>query len=160
MDIFSHALWGSGLFGYRCRRYFWLALFFGAFPDLSSFGIFLILRLIDGTYVYGKPPLEIIPNWLFFNYNLTHSFVMAFSTIGLVALWKKEVAFAMLGWPFHICLDFPFHSAQYFPSTIFWPLSDFVVDGIPWKHPFVWYPNIAGVILLYLWRLKHALRSE
>jgi hypothetical protein len=153
MDIFSHALWGSGLFGFR--RYFWLALFFGAFPDLSSFGIFFILRLINGTYTYGKPPLSSIPNWLFFNYNVTHSFVIAFSTIGLVSLWKKEVAFAMLGWPFHICLDFPFHSASYFPSPLFWPISDFVVDGIPWKHRLIWYPNIAGVILLYLWRLKH-----
>ena len=32
MDTFSHALWGKGLFGYR--KYRFLAIFFGAFPDV------------------------------------------------------------------------------------------------------------------------------
>ncbi len=37
MDTLSHALWGRGLFGYRGMP--WLALFFGAMPDLASFGV-------------------------------------------------------------------------------------------------------------------------
>jgi len=62
------------------------------------------------------------------------------------------LAFAMLGWPFHILLDFPFHTRAYFPSKIFWPLSDFTVDGISWGQPKVWLPNLAGLILLYVYR--------
>ena len=36
MDTFSHALWGRGLFGFRGHP--WLALMWGAMPDLVSFG--------------------------------------------------------------------------------------------------------------------------
>jgi hypothetical protein len=60
----------------------------------------------------------------------------------------------MLGWPFHICLDFPFHTAQYFPTQLFWPISDFVIDGIAWNTPWVWFPNVAGILVLYLWRWR------
>ncbi|HEC86013.1 MAG TPA: hypothetical protein ENI48_12345 [Thioploca sp.] len=150
MDIFSHTLWGGGLFGYR--GHFWLALLFGAFPDLSSLGVFVIVRLVEGTVVFGPPPLASIPDWVFFNYNATHSFLVAFVTIGMVALWNRTIAFAMLGWPLHICLDFPFHTAAYFPTQMFWPLSDFVIDGVAWSTRWVWFPNLAGLLVLFGWR--------
>ena len=137
MDTFSHAFWGRGLFGYRGHP--WLALFFGAAPDLFSFGILILMRLINFQ-------------WLFVNYDISHSFVSAFTAILIVSRFRKDFAFAMLGWPFHILLDFPFHTRAYFPSKIFWPLSDFTVDGISWGQPKVWLPNLAGLILLYVYR--------
>jgi|TARA_B100000315_G_scaffold71960_2_gene65589 hypothetical protein len=152
LDIFSHALWGRGLFGYRGHR--WLALFFGAMPDLSSFGLFMLLRLLSGTVQSGAPPLNIIPAWLFVNYDISHSFISAFLVIGIVATRRKDLAFAMLGWPFHILLDFPFHTQAYFPVKLFWPLSDFAVDGINWGQPEIWLPNLAGLIVLYVYRRR------
>ena len=150
MDTFSHAFWGRGLFGYRGRP--WLALFFGAFPDLFSFGILILIRLSTFQFSAGPPPIETIPWWLFINYDISHSFVSAFTAILIVSRFRKDLAFAMLGWPFHILLDFPFHTRAYFPSKIFWPLSDFTVDGISWGQPKVWLPNLAGLILLYVYR--------
>lgn len=150
MDIFSHALWGRGLFGYRGHR--WLALFFGAMPDLASFGLFMLLRLVSGTLQSGPPPLNIIPKWLFVNYDISHSFISASLAIGIVAIRRKDIAFAMLGWPFHILLDFPFHTHAYFPVKLFWPLSNFTVDGIMWGRPEVWLPNVAGLVVLFVYR--------
>jgi membrane-bound metal-dependent hydrolase YbcI (DUF457 family) len=158
MDTLSHALWGYGLFGYK--RYAKLALFFGAMPDLISFGIYLVMRVLDGSYQFGPPPLETIPNWLFTAYSFGHSFVIAFSVIGLVAFWRRDIAFAVLGWPFHIVLDFPFHSFQYFPTPMFWPLSDFKIDGIPWNNPWIWFPNVAGIIILLIYRHKQKKRLK
>ena len=60
MDTLSHALWGKGLFGYR--GYGKLAIFFGAMPDLSSFGLLFIIQIIKGIYTPGAPKLKIIPN--------------------------------------------------------------------------------------------------
>jgi hypothetical protein len=154
VDTFSHALWGRGLFGYRGHP--WLALLFGTLPDLVSFTPLFFYRLFSGTYVPGPPALETIPDWLFISYDLMHSFVTALLVVGLVAYLNRSVAFAMLAWPFHICLDFPFHTARYFPTKIFWPLSDFHFDGISWGSPEVWFPNIAGLIVLFGWRfLQH-----
>ena len=75
-----------------------------------------------------------------------------FTAIAIVSRFRKDLAFAMLGWPFHIVLDFPFHTREFFPSKIFWPLWDFTVDGISWGQPKVWLPNLAGLILLYSYR--------
>lgn len=150
MDTFSHALWGFGLFGFR--KYPKFAALMGAMPDLISFGALMFSRLLNGTYTWGKPALASLPAWIYPAYTVGHSFVIAFTVIGLVAFWRKDIAFAMLGWPFHILLDFPFHSVQYFPTPMFWPISDFKVDGIPWSHWYIWLPNVAGIVVLLLYR--------
>lgn len=152
MDTFSHALWGRGLFGYRGRP--WLALFFGAMPDLFSFGILLTVRIFSGNFQLGggPPSLDTIPWWVFINYDISHSFVSAFLCIWIVNRYRKDIAFAMWAWPFHILLDFPFHSKEFFPTKLLYPLTDFSFDGIPWSRPEIWFPNLAGIIVLFIYR--------
>lgn len=153
MDTFSHALWAYGLFG--IRRHPWFAALIGAMPDLISFGAFMLISLFQGNWHAGKPALASLPDWIYPAYSLGHSFVVAFTVIGLVYyVWRKDVAFAMLGWPFHIVLDFPFHSIEYFPTPMFWPISDFKIDGIPWSNWYIWWPNIAGIIILLWYRYR------
>ena len=109
----------------------------------------------SGNYAYeGPPSLESIPNWVFFNYDLSHSFITAFLCIGIVYFFNRALIFPMLAWPFHILLDFPFHSKEYFPTKFLWPLTDFSIDGIPWSNPEVWFPNMAGIIILFIYRIK------
>jgi hypothetical protein len=158
MDTFSHALWGYGLFGHK--RHAWIAILFGAAPDLISFGVFMALRMLEGTWHFGKPALEMLPPWLFTNYAFGHSVIICFSVIGLVWLWRKDIAFAMLAWPFHILLDFPFHAKAYFATPLFWPFSDFSIDGIPWSHWYIWYPNIAGLIILLAYRFRQKRKAK
>jgi len=79
MDTLSHALWGYGLFGYK--RYPWAAIFFGAMPDLISFGIFLLINITTGNWYFGKPALESIPDWLFLSYSVGHSFIICLPII-------------------------------------------------------------------------------
>lgn len=154
MDTLSHALWGRGLFGYK--GYPKAALIFGAIPDLMSFGILFILNFLSGNFrIGGGPPsLESMPSWLYINYDISHSFVSAFICIAVVHKFRKNIAFAMLAWPFHILLDFPFHSKAYFPTKLFWPITDFSFDGIPWSRPEVWFSNLAGIIILFIYRLN------
>ncbi len=107
MDTLSHALWGRGLFGYR--GYKWLAIFFGAMPDLASFGALIFINIITGNipeFGGGPPPLDSLPNWVFLSYDIFHSYVTAFSIIALVYYFNKNFAFSMLGWPFHIIANF------------------------------------------------------
>ena len=152
MDTFSHALWGKGLFGYRGKP--WMALFFGAMPDLFSFGILIIIRIFSGNFQLGggPPTMESIPWWVFINYDISHSFVSAFLCIWIVNRYRKDIAFAMWAWPFHILLDFPFHSKAFFPTKLLYPFTDFSFDGIPWRRPEIWFPNLAGIIVLFIYR--------
>lgn len=151
MDIFSHTLWGYGLFG---RKRPGLAMFFGAMPDLISFGAFTLIRLLQNQYVPGKPPLEVIPSWCFLFYDIGHSLLIALLSLLLVYCKNRSFAFAMLAWPFHILLDIPFHTKDYFPTKLLYPLSDFSFNGIAWSQPIVWLPNLAGVILVVAYRIR------
>ena len=95
MDTLSHALWGRGLFGYR--GFAWFSFFFGAMPDLFSFGILLIVRLFSGDFSHmfngGPPPLESIPWWVYINYDISHSFVSALLCIAIVKRYNKDIKY-------------------------------------------------------------------
>tara|TARA_A100001035_G_scaffold266249_1_gene249110 strand:+ start:301 stop:783 length:483 start_codon:yes stop_codon:yes gene_type:complete len=158
MDTLSHALWGKGLFGYRGHGK--LAILFGSMPDLCSFGMLFLIRIIDNTLGQSGPNVQDIPSWIIFNYNITHSFVPAFICIYCVWRYNPNIAFAMLAWPFHIVLDSPFHTKEYFPTQIFYPLTDFSFDGIHWANPEVWFPNLAGIIVLFLYRKKYNHKNQ
>ena len=163
MDTISHAFWSRGLFGYQDHK--WLAVFFGVMPDLVSLGLLFIIKLFNGILNYGAlPKLENLfqlapypdyPDWLFFMDNLSHSFVVSFTCIAIIYFIKRDFVLPMLAWPFHIMLDFPFHTKEFFPTKIFWPISDFSFDGISWSSPEVWFPNLAGIILLFWYRKKN-----
>ena len=153
MDTLSHALWGKGFFGYKGRPYW--SLFFGALPDLFSFGIFFIITFIKSLFLSESINYRNLdlPSWLHNTYDITHSFLIAFIIITIVYfLINKNFAFAMLAWPLHILLDFPFHTADFFPTPILWPLIEVKFDGISWATPYIWLSNIAGLMILYIYR--------
>ncbi len=156
MDTLSHALWGRGFFGYRGKPYW--SLFFGALPDLFSFGIFFIITFVDR--IFNDTDIDYknmdLPDWLYSSYDLTHSMVIAFIAIGIVYFFvNKNFAFAMLAWPLHILVDFPFHTADFFPTPILWPLIEVKFDGMSWGNPYVWFSNVAGIIILYVYRYRN-----
>tara|TARA_Y100000741_G_scaffold25755_1_gene18678 strand:+ start:828 stop:1226 length:399 start_codon:yes stop_codon:yes gene_type:complete len=124
VDTLSHALWGNGLFGYK--RYWKLAIFFGAFPDLISFGALFIVKLFNNSLKYVGPPtleslqqLEPFPEWLFFMDNFSHSFVTAFLIISIVYFYKKEFVWPMLAMAVSYCIRYSFSYQRIFPNTIF-----------------------------------------
>ena len=154
MDTFSHALWGKGLFGYRKFR--WFSILFGAFPDLFSFGVYFIYNLIINptSMKMGKPELSEIPNWVFTLYDFSHSLIIALFFVLIVYKINKNFSFPMLAWPFHILIDIFTHSREYFPTPIFWPISDYRFDGIPWSNPYVFLLNVIGIFLIFIYRRK------
>ena len=154
MDTLSHALWGKGLFGYR--RYRWLPLLFGAVPDLLSFGLYFLYRIVSGSFslTSGKPALDQIPEWVFSLYDFSHSLIVACIFILIAYRFKRELCFPMLAWPFHILLDFFTHSVEYFPTPVLWPVSSYRFDGVPWSDPRIFYTNIACIFLLFIYRRK------
>ncbi|GIS26912.1 MAG: hypothetical protein CM15mP127_12850 [Gammaproteobacteria bacterium] len=125
------------------------------------------IKIITGTLSYSGIPnleslkqLEPIPQWVYAMDNITHSFIVSFAVIGIVYALKPKLTWPLLAWPFHILLDFPFHTKEFFPVQLFWPLTSLSVDGISWSHPAVWYPNVAGIIMLFIFRYKKNLFNK
>tara|TARA_B100000427_G_scaffold29513_1_gene21606 strand:- start:201 stop:686 length:486 start_codon:yes stop_codon:yes gene_type:complete len=160
LDTFSHALWGKGFFGYRGHPYW--SLFFGALPDLFSFGIYFFINLFFNFsgFKFGKPELEDLPDWLFILYDISHSLIPAAIIISIVYFFlNKHFAFAMLAWPLHILLDLPFHTADFFPTPILWPILDVKFDGVSWANPYVWFSNVAGLVIIYIYRYRFSKKT-
>ena len=160
MDTLSHALWGKGFFGYRGKPYW--SLFFGVLPDLFSFGIYYIITLLfNPQNIPSRKPQFTDDHYIHTLYDFSHSLLIAAICVGIVYIMiNKNFAFAMLAWPLHILVDFPFHTAEYFPTPILfplgelWPILDIKFDGISWIEPYVLFPNFAGLIILYIYRFR------
>ncbi len=155
MDIISHGLYGGVAFGRKTKVSYWKAFFFGAMPDLFSFGIlflFSILSLTSGPdFRSGPPDPASIPRYVYVLYSMTHSLVIAGVVIGLVRFIRGKFLPELFAWPLHILVDIPTHSSDFFPTPFLFPISDFHVDGISWGTPYIFFPNLALLVCLYLW---------
>ncbi|MDO8240892.1 MAG: hypothetical protein Q7T51_02865 [Candidatus Moranbacteria bacterium] len=159
MDIISHGLWGSGVFGQKSHKLFWLAFFFGIMPDLFSFGILFFHRImIRFGIVSGDMPVQSfrpehasLPFYVNPLYDLTHSLIIFLIIFFIIWLIRKKPLWEIGAWGLHILIDIPSHSNAFFPTPFLWPISDFHVNGISWGNPIIYIPNLILLALLYGW---------
>jgi hypothetical protein len=154
MDIISHGLWGGVAFGRKSRRNFFIAFFIGMMPDLFAFSGPFISRFLGFSqgpqYSNGRPDFASIPNYVFQLYDISHSLIVFALVFGAVWIWRKKPQWLLGAWVLHILVDIPSHSAEFFPTPLFWPLSDFRVDGINWGNPIIYIPNLTLLTVAYV----------
>jgi uncharacterized membrane protein YkgB len=159
MDIISHGLWGGVVLGRSRRIDFLFAFAFSLMPDVFGEGIMFLLILLgfDGmpSLEHGHPNMTDFPVYAQNFYNATHSlvvFIMIFAAIWLIS---RKPFWLLLAWGIHVMIDIPTHSFKLFPTPFLWPISDFKIDGIPWRSSIILIPNIILLALLYsLWLYK------
>jgi hypothetical protein len=164
VDVVAHGLWGGTAFCRSGKSRYITALLLGMAPDLLSFGIFhltrpswIMLRLAGE--LSGPPPLSILPEYVFYTYNLTHSFVVWSAVFVLIWTVKGNPPWLLAAWSLHIVCDIPTHAASYFPTPYLWPFPTPLVDGISWAAPWFMVTNylslatVYTVIFLYSWNL-------
>lgn len=164
MDILSHGLWGGVAFGRENKRKFWTAFAFGISPDFLSFGIFSVMNIfgiVSGPdWSNGPPDLSSIPPFVSTLYNITHSLIVFAFVFLLVWALRKKPLYEMLAWPLHILMDIPTHSTKFFATPFLWPLSNYKVDGVPWSHPWIFFPDWIFLIAFYLYFFVYKKRKK
>ena len=161
MDIISHGLYAGIAFGRKQKREYITAFLFGILPDLIAFGPYFLsmfLGIAAGpTGDFDNPKAIIVPNYVHAIYNVSHSLVIY--AIFFALLWllaKKSFAKLTFGWPLHILVDIPLHSLQFFPTPFLWPISNFHIDGTSWGNPYIFFPNLAFIVIIYTyWYFKN-----
>ena len=160
MDILSHGLWGGIAFGRSNRPSFWLAFVVGLAPDLLSFGILygaVTLGMADAPdFSHGTPPESTIPQYVHQLYNVTHSFLVFLLVFLLVWHLHRQPLWELAAWGLHVLVDVPTHSFAFFPTPVFWPLSNWKFDGWQWMTPVV---LVSNYVLLAICYVCFALRS-
>lgn len=159
MDIVSHGLWGGVAFGRKSKRNFAVAFFVGMMPDLFSFGVHFITNFLGITprmdHFGGRPDPALIPDFIYRLYDISHSLIVFAIVFGAVWFFRKKPQWLLGPWLLHILIDIPTHSADFFPTPLFWPVSDFKVNGINWGDPVIFFPNLALLLVAYaVWYFK------
>lgn len=177
MDILSHALWAGALNKGlsetkkpKVKFSFWWSTFWGAFPDLFAFSlpfIALIVEILTGETSINNLRQAHTPEnnsqlvGKFFNlspqlYNYSHSLII-FAVVFLIA-WAmfRKPKYVLLGWPLHILMDIFTHSSKFYPTPVFFPLSNWHFNGHPWSDPRILIPDYAllAIVYIYLFRIK------
>lgn len=160
MDIVSHGLWGGVLFGRSNRRLFFYAILFGILPDLLSFGVFTMARLLGfaGHPSFGDgawPSVEAIPAYVHWLYNITHSLFVFMLVLAILWFLARTYMIPFLAYGFAILIDIPTHPAEYFGTPFLWPFSAYRFDGVSWGEPVVFLLNVSLLIFAFvLWYLR------
>jgi len=132
MDFIAHGLW-SYIFFNRNKKWKY-AIFFGLFPDLISWTIYLIYLLARGE-VLGRPNPALIPSWVQQLYQISHSLFVVMLVFALAYLLYKKVPIYSWAWPIHIGLDIFSHSRTFLPTPFLWPISSWTFPGVSWGTP-------------------------
>jgi hypothetical protein len=150
MDIISHALWTNLILKDLPVEQRSLAITFSTAPDLISFSFLRIKEFLRKIIHYTDPPLNIIPLQIFHLYNLTHTLVI-WGTVGMILyiVNLKLLFIAFFGWILHILFDIFTHTKNYFPTPIFWPLSNFHFSGVNWSNKYFMAINYTILLILY-----------
>ncbi|MEL0100190.1 MAG: hypothetical protein VW862_00640 [Euryarchaeota archaeon] len=132
----------------------------GVLPDLLAFVPASIYGMVNGiprTRVDADTVTSDLPvAWEI--YQWTHSLTIVAFLYGCAYYFLKSkghenpkyVAWIfVLPWFFHILLDIPGHSIEFFPTPFLHPFSDFMFDGVRWSTWWFYFPQVA--LLLYIW---------
>ncbi len=162
MDIFAHGIYNIALQKtLRKDKQKWKkileAFWWGIMPDLLAFGAPLLVAIFLGSLdhhalVNGTDLSALV-------YPFTHSLVIFGAVFLILSLLLKKWYLPMLGWGFHILMDIPFHTPNFFPTPFLFPVSSYTLPfGIYWGTPAVWIGLWAIVIiwlLILIYRSKY-----
>ena len=171
MDVFSHWLWGVLI---TRKHVNWkVAGPMSVLPDLLAFVpsfVYSTMHGLERPTVDDTTVTSDFPAIAWDMYQYTHSAVVV--TVGVLITWwlftrfsgsRLESQFAQqhrskplmmafllwLPWYSNILLDIPTHTLQFFPTPVFYPLSDYGFDGTRWSNPIILVPNV--LLLAGLW---------
>jgi hypothetical protein len=174
MDILAHGLWvGVGAaWVHRQRRLdrrtTGLAVALAVVPDLAQLLplVYSALFSADGwavvlAYANALPGYEpsmspIVTSLTHHLHCVMHSALVAGVATAVSWILLQRFWVPLLGWWSHILIDVFTHSADFYPSPVFYPVTYWGFDGLAWNTPWFMvanYMTIAMVALL-VWRRR------
>lgn len=157
MDILAHGVYNVALQktikkDEHTRREVLVAFLWGIMPDLLAFSIPFSLAVLSGSLDHhvqagGVDVADVL-------YPYTHSLVVFGAVFLILCAVLKKWYLPVLGWGFHILLDIPFHTPEFFPTPFLFPISDYTLPfGISWGSPLIWMATwvvvLAWLLVLY-----------
>ena len=80
-----------------------------------------------------------------------HSALVAAVVTALLWVALRRIWLPLLGWWSHILIDVFTHSADFYPSPVFYPVTYWGFDGVAWNTPWFTTLNYAALLGLGWW---------
>lgn len=140
------------------------AFWWGVFPDLFAFvPIFVVSlyqRIVHGHTDLAKPPtgefqpwtpgFDSMQNATQFLYQCSHSLVMFAAVFLLVWFLMGRPPWVIVPWAMHIMLDIPSHSYKFYPTPLFWPISNWkFLHGVSWGQWWMMALNYGALLIVF-----------
>lgn len=174
MDIVAHGLWvGVGaawLHRHRRldRRTTAVTVIMAVIPDIIQLLPLVYQLLFSPTrwavllaYAYALPRFEpvmspILNELTFHLHCAMHSALLAGVVTAVSWVWLKRLWIPLLGWWSHILIDVLTHSADFYPSPVFYPATYWGFDGIAWNTPWFIVANYLTMLIVavVIWRSR------
>lgn len=168
MDILAHGLWAGAAVSVislampriRPTRSVWAwTVLLAVLPDLGHMLPVTVWTMSVSSsgdwwqYATASPGQEptmpaAVVFWAHHLHCVLHSAISAMLVTVLIGWWRKAFWLPLLGWWLHIVIDVFTHSARFFPSPVFYPLTYWGFDGWGWNQPgfqLLNYTALAGV---------------
>lgn len=165
MDILYHAVSGIAIAKSMDASSPYGAAVFAMLPDLAGIIPYFSIKFIeaaknpDGGVI--KTFMHLVQNNRFVTridttaYRATHSlFTAAAIAVLTYAFFRDQWVLLSVSYLSHILIDIPTHDED-FATRIFFPVSDFHMQGANWTtHPklFLFFWAVLGIIVFFLWR--------
>lgn len=172
MDILAHGLWagvGLGLAQRRwhlTRRTMAATVAMAVLPDIvhllpsfvwAAFGDGKFAAVRD--YAIALPGQEpVVPHMVeLLSHHLHciwHSAVVAGVVTALLWGLRRSLWIPLLGWWSHIVIDVFTHSADFYPSPVLYPFTQWGFDGLAWNAPWFMLLNYITLAAVWAWLLR------
>ena len=171
MDILAHGLWaGAAVMAIAPRhtppraRVIW-SMALAVAPDLGHMlpvtGWAMTTLSSSDWWQYataspGQEPSmpEAVAGWAHQLHCVLHSAVVA-AAVTLLVWWRWRMFWLpLMGWWQHIVIDVFTHSAEFFPSPVFYPLTYWGFDGWAWNQPGALWLNYGALAVVWVWLIR------
>lgn len=88
------------------------------------------------------------------------SALVAGAVTGVLCLWLGRFWLPLLGWCSHALIDVFTHSADFYPSPVFYPVTYWGFDGIAWNTPWFTVTNYLVIAIAAVVTLRRKSRTR
>lgn len=171
MDILAHGLWAAAGIkaaarrGRIARRPALWAIALAVLPDfghalpVAAWSLFagapgLFLDYALASPGSGPPLPDSVLFWSHHLHCVLHSGLVAAVVTLVLALFTGRFWLPLAGWWSHIVIDVFAHSRNFYPSPVFYPLSDWGYDGLAWNTPAFMIANYLALAVVWTLLLR------
>ena len=109
----------------------------------------MLLAYANALPGYEPPMSPLLAGLTHHLHCVMHSALVAGAVTGVLWLWLSRFWLPLLGWWSHVLIDVFTHSADFYPSPVFYPVTYWGFDGVAWNNTWFMVMNYLAMVIVF-----------